>query len=669
MRRPHLLRPNHKNEKPDRIIFFDSESRVQMKVTDDEIRRLLCGEKVEKPHDPYLVCATFVRRANNGKMKEETRDYHGKDFLRRFWRDVDAFCPWRKRLYMVAHNAKYDVLVTRCIPYLVEMGYKVLMFSDSNPFILRLQKSRPKLDKNGDIVRNEDGEIVYDRKTIIIFSSTNYYQTSLEALGKTFGIEKGTHDHEVGDGDLEHAIEYCRRDVEILKTAVTAFIDFVQTEDLGNFAMTVAGQAFNAYRHRFMGFPIYIHDNLKAIKMEREAYAGGRNECFHIGRVPASEVYGCDVNSMYPSVMREHVYPTRLVAVRSLPRMKEIEKWLEDGYLLVGECYVDTDVPIFHKKLEKLVFPVGRYWTTLCTPEIIEGLRRGLIKKVRKVAVYEGAPIFREYVEYFYGKRLEAKASGDRVRDLLYKLFLNSLYGKFGQKAEHWEKVDDATDPNMMRVEIVYDWDTGKKCMEKVVGGGVFRKKHDPEDNESWNSFPAIAAHVTAYARMRLWTYIETAGLENVYYCDTDSIYCSIEGFRRLERAGLIDDRELGLLKLERVCREFTLYGCKDYEFVDVKTGERKVKMKGVSKGAIPIEPDDEGHPRYVVVQWCGMSDGLRRGNMDVYANRLVIKTLRREYDKGVVTPSGRVEPYWLDEPVQSERVVRILEEYRRMYA
>lgn len=651
MRRAHLLRENKKCETPRRIVYFDSEARVPMNVTEMDLTDLMLGQKVEKKHTPYLVCATFSWRTNHGKRRERQVDYYGDDFLYRFWHDVDEFAKWKERTYVVAHNAKYDALVTQCIPRMTELGYTLVQFSDDNPMFMVFRKSRERTTKNG--------KTVTEHKTVIVFSSTNYYKTSLEQLGRTFGIQKGQHDHERGDEDMEAAIEYCRRDVLILQTAMEEFFDFVREEDLGNFSLTIAGQAFNAYRHRFMTYPIFIHDNQNALRLEREAYAGGRNECFYIGCVPEERIYGCDVNSMYPSVMKEYDYPTALRGLRALPSLSEVRKYLDAGYLMVAECYVETSIPIFHKKGEKLTFPVGRFWTTLSTPEIEEGLRRGLIKRVRRLALYARAPIFKPYVDYFYTKRLEAKSAGDKVRDMMYKLFLNSLYGKFGQKNIHWERVADA-DPKLTYTSPVID-EKGRRYTERVVGGGVFVLKNDPDDIEAYNSFPAVAAHVTAYARMRLWKYIETAGLSNVYYCDTDSLYVNEEGFRRLDKAGLIDERKLGLLKLERVCREMVLYGCKDYEFVEEHSGKKKVKMKGVSKSAVEIEPDEHGRKRFVVTQWVGVSEGLRKQSLEEYANRLVVKTLKREYDKGIVTPSGRVEPFRLDEPerpVKKEGVV-----------
>jgi DNA polymerase elongation subunit (family B) len=198
-----------------------------------------------------------------------------------------------------------------------------------------------------------------------------------------------------------------------------------------------------------------------------------------------------------------------------------------------------------------LIFPVGNFETFLSTPEIIYALEHGHIKKVLAINIYEKANIFSEYVEYFYNMRLEAKAKGDEVRTLLYKLFLNSLYGKFGQKSNHWEKVGEA-DPTEVKLERIYDVDTKKFITVKIFGGGIFRKNDLEEgENESFYSFPAIASHVTSYARMLLWKYIETAGIENVYYTDTDSLFVNLEGYKNLEKANYLNEDTLGLLKLE----------------------------------------------------------------------------------------------------------------------
>jgi DNA polymerase elongation subunit (family B) len=70
------------------------------------------------------------------------------------------------------------------------------------------------------------------------------------------------------------------------------------------------------------------------------------------------------------------------------------------------------------------------------------------------------------------------------------------------------------------------------------------------EEGEDNNSFPAIASHVTSYARMVIWKAIKYCQKNNIkyYYCDTDSIF--IDGELPAE---MVDDSELGKFKVEKV--------------------------------------------------------------------------------------------------------------------
>jgi hypothetical protein len=70
------------------------------------------------------------------------------------------------------------------------------------------------------------------------------------------------------------------------------------------------------------------------------------------------------------------------------------------------------------------------------------------------------------------------------------------------------------------------------------------------DKEESQISFPAIAAHVTSYARLILWGVISWCQEHKVkyYYCDTDSIFIDGELPEQF-----VSDKELGKLKVEKV--------------------------------------------------------------------------------------------------------------------
>jgi hypothetical protein len=336
--------------------------------------------------------------------------------------------------------------------------------------------------------------------------------------------------------------------------------------------------------------------------------------------------------------MIDQKLPVKLITHRKRGKLRELSQFIDKGYLVIAKIKLKAKYPIYFKKAGKLIFPVGEFVTTLSTPELIRAIADGSIETVYQYNVYEADYIFREYVDYFYNKRLEAKANKDDVRTLLFKLFLNSLYGKFGQKSVNWERIDDA-DPEIVRTETIYNAKTGQRITYKIFGGGRFMKVEKPDgENESYNSFPAIAAHVTAYARMMLWKYIETAGADNVYYMDTDSLFVNKSGYEKLLAAGFIDDKKLGLLKVEEEADGMYINGCKDYIFNDHH------KIKGISKSSVKI--DDS---KYISTIWRGMSKFISSGDLSHYRNEMIIKTLSRQYDKGVIDLTGTVSPYRYD--------------------
>src|SRR5690606_552578 len=126
-----------------------------------------------------------------------------------------------------------------------------------------------------------------------------------------------------------------------------------------------------------------------------------------------------------------------------------------------------------HKKKKRLIFPVGDFWTSLSTPEFVEAMKRGIISEIKNIAVYSAEFIFENYVDYFYRQRRIAKKEGDAVHDYLFKIFLNSLYGKFGQTNVKWEAVGEA-DPEEIDYIQIYHAETKEWETLKIFGGKVW---------------------------------------------------------------------------------------------------------------------------------------------------------------------------------------------------
>jgi hypothetical protein len=139
-----------------------------------------------------------------------------------------------------------------------------------------------------------------------------------------------------------------------------------------------------------------------------------------------------------------------------------------------------------------------------------------------------------------------------------------------------------------------------------------------------------------------LWKYIEKAGMENTFYCDTDGLIVNAEGRSRFSSGCF--GRGLGQLKVECEATGGVLRAPKDYDFGD------RHKTKGLTRNAI-LQEDGS----YVDLQWPKLGMLLEDGVLEGYRNRVVRKVLRRSYDKGTVTASGRVVPFRFSEPVECE--------------
>jgi hypothetical protein len=313
-----------------------------------------------------------------------------------------------------------------------------------------------------------------------------------------------------------------------------------------------------------------------------------------------------------------------------------------DKDFLIAECEIHLEKPcigIHRKKDHKLVFPVGNIITTLTSPEINyleNNIEDGFINKYIKIIPYEWAShIFTKYVNFFYN--LKKNADNAVIREES-KLFLNSLYGKFGQRVhdeirELGTTMDDMSAMNVMNdlnLSVMYEKDrtyirSGQRIMvkSKANKGAI-----------AYNSMPRISASVTAYARISLWEIIKIAGINNVHYCDTDSIMTNAEGLAKcLAYPGLCDEYALGALKWE---------GPYEVDFSSPKHYgiNGHWKSKGIRKNAKQITSNSWEQDQFQT----GMSR-YRNGIMDGVKVSPIIKTCKDINDKGTVTRSGRVEP------------------------
>jgi len=612
---PHRLKPNEIETWPAQVIFFDTETRYKRKNEHITEHKLRMG----------VACHVRYRRDGKSNKEEWITFYDASEF----WEFVVKRNYSRCKLYIVAHNLAFDFQVVGGFTQLKQRGY-LLQFVYESGHTRIVKYGYP---TNKYLKWIEEGHKPNEfkgkrwKKTIVLLDNCNLFAGSIEKWGDTLGLPKLKIPK---DGDSNELWEvYCRRDVEIMVKLWEGWKDFLSEHNLGKFQYTIGSQAFSGFRHGYMHNAIYIHAHEKAMKLERDSYFGGRTEAFRVGEY-SGKFYKLDVNSMYPAVMFHNDYPTCLIGYYekglTIPQLNRALK----KYCVIAEVETVVEKPVFPVRDNgKNIYPIGNLRLILSSPELEYIINEGWDLRVLRYAVYRKRPIFKWYVNALYELKKEYSRKGDKLRRQLVKLLLNSLYGKFGQRG-YEDNVIGFCEPNEFEVQYGKDLKTGERFRIIKAGGVIIKSSRT---GEGFNSFCGIASHVTAYARIYLWKLIEQAGVDNVYYTDTDSLICNEQGYRNVIH--LLDDEELGYLKVEGIAETLTINAPKDYVFGS------KVTKKGIPSNAIQC-----GENTFEVEIWPSMLGHLREGNVTTFCNKHVVKHLSYNVDWGILEPDGRVRPY-----------------------
>lgn len=524
----------------------------------------------------------------------------------KMWSYITSLPVKSSPLYIVGHNIFFDLQCSDFFYYLTKWGWRLQFTYDKGlVYLLGIYK----------------GPLV-----IKCLSSTNFFPFSLEKLGEMIGVKKIAVDFKtISRADL---ITYCHRDVEILQKGMSYYLSLIADHDLGSFKFTRASQAFNSFRYRFMFSRIYLHKHPEVTMLEQKGYFGGRVEARFLGKCPGRSFVHLDVNSLYPFVMKENAVPVRLIDHGGYMENSRMAELLEK-YCCMADCDLVTPVPAYaYRHKGKLVFPTGRFRTVLCSEGLKRAIKNGHLKRIFVHSVYEKANIFTEYVDYWHALKERYSDEGNIVMKEISKNFLNFLYGKFAQQRDIIEQFDDITYDGYWREEV---WDSITHQNEVTIK--LFNCIYTTFGREPTKTyFVAIAAHITEYARFHLFDLMQTAELENVLYCDTDSLKMKAEFLPLYKK--IIHPSKLGMLKLEDTTKHLSIFGAKYY------TTEKVSRIKGV-----PTKARQTGEHTYIYTEFFRQTSHMK-SRVDRYvAVREVTKTVKPFYDKGEVLENGKIIP------------------------
>lgn len=562
-----------------------------------------------------------------------------------FYEELSKLPRGRDTIYIFAHNAGFDLRVLGLFKRLTGPEWSLLPFegADRKP-----GSSQPLL-----VLENPPTLVKFFREDnqVFMFSDTvQLFFNSIAGLGRSIGLEKL--EDPGGKATYKERMVYCRRDVEILREYLFKYFAYIMDKDLGTFRPTLAGQTYGAFFSRFCPIKVEPHSDIRAWRLERKAYYGGRLDCYFIGSVQGP-VHQYDANSLYPAVMHDNLYPIRLLTYKeSSAGTINKHTFAPDRSIATVEIRSgETAWPV--RARGGTYFAKGRFKTTLAGPELRRALECGVVKKVYRVATYQMGDIFKEFVLFFWSEKHKYEKMGMPAEKEIAKRMLVSLYGKFGQLSPDWQE-DDISDEGLgVNQWEHFDADTGKtiKCRSFA---GLTQSQGDPGMHAP--AFVAIAAFVTAYGRELMYKYREIAGFKNVFYQATDSLFVDEIGKCRLDAAGLLSEKHRGKMKYVNSFDNVTFESVHRYQADDKRV------LGAIRKGSKQIGPKS-----FECTRFESTLGGLNRGHYDGVYIGTVIKNLRTPYQRGVITPSGWVEPFTLDSRTYEAELDIILPEIRTL--
>lgn len=376
-------------------------------------------------------------------------------------------------------------------------------------------------------------EVIFEKKgkkvkKVVFQDSLKLIPLSVDAIAKSFKlpisklkIDYDAHNNlPIGSPLSQEEEEYIKHDVQIVAHAIEYFYSQGLTK------MTIGSCALSEYKKlihkrnfdRYFPVPKY-HDDVK------QSYRGGFT---YLNPKYAEKTVGkgivLDVNSLYPSVMYESylpfgtpiyfngkykhdpIYPLFTQMIRCQFELKEGKIptiQIKYGYSFRANEYLttsgDTEVVLCLNSVDLEIF-LDHY--EVYNLEYISGWKFKATKG-----------LFTEYIDKWSNNKIQAKKDGNHGLYLISKLFLNSLYGKFG---------------------------TDTRVRSKIPYYGEDDEIHykDGETEYKDGIYVAMASFITSYARLKTVKSAQMImdnnkkGLSKAefVYADTDSLHIILNG-------------------------------------------------------------------------------------------------------------------------------------------
>jgi hypothetical protein len=304
-------------------------------------------------------------------------------------------------------------------------------------------------------------------------------------------------------------------------------------------------------------------------------------------------LYYYDVNSLYPTTMAKMPMPVgKPIAFEGNIRLISPKAYGFFNCIITSP--LNLEHPILQRRIKttegiRTVAGLGTWTGWICSTEMDNAMKYGYTFEILNGYEFNTGDIFSEYINTMYNLRKEFPKS--HPMNLIAKLLMNSLYGKFGIKSEstkveiiennNIEKLNKYLDKYHTDIDDIFYFDNYTILIIKT-------NKFIPDSNRS--EIPgdisgqldinvAVASAITAYGRIHMSVFKNNPDYK-LYYSDTDS------GVINKPLPDHMIGNELGQMKLEHTIKKAIFLAPKVYGLVDINDNEI-IKAKGLTKDSI----------------------------------------------------------------------------------
>ena len=479
---PHYLNRTGKTRTPEYVLTFDTET-FERPEEGGTVQTLRCWSAILRERKPRAGVVSHTAEFA-GTTSASLADV------------VEAGAERTKELWVIAHNAGFDIAVT-ALPFVLDNRGWV----SEVPFLA------------GDTI---SWVLKRDGYKIVITDSWSWLRCSLEEAAKDVKMRKVVLPGQ--EDDLEAWHKRCRYDVRILDKLMCELMDWWESEKLGSLGMTGPGCGWRTLRNKVGERRPLVGPEEGRTDHERRAVYGGRKEVYGVGTFSGSWIADYDFVAAYPWTVAGLPLPLRplgrggkwshALVYDPPPRQDALCEVEITTRRPCAPCRVDGEV----------WWPVGTFTTVLCGPEIRQAVTVADKVKIITADWYETGFALAEWATWLLELQFPFGRPVPPVVSRIAKAWGRTVIGRF---AMHTSRIDSSRPATTLGWELTtgHDITNGVPVDLFSMNGTEYTIYKDQDGAEV---FPAVLAFVESYVRAAMDQMLSRRNPVHVLQCNTD---------------------------------------------------------------------------------------------------------------------------------------------------